>query len=49
MEPEYWNFSFDQMAAYDLPVVIEKVLEVTGSPTLGFVGYSQGESSLRLG
>lgn len=42
---EYWNFSFDQMAT-DLTFVIDKVLEVTNSSTLAFVGYSQGEMPL---
>lgn len=42
---EYWNFSFDQMAT-DLTFVIDKVLEVTDSSTLAFVGYSQGKTLL---
>lgn len=39
---EFWNFSYDQMALFDLPAMIEHVRNVTGQPTLGYVGFSQG-------
>ena len=43
---EYWNFSFDQIAAYDLPAVIAKVRSVTGHPTVAYIGYSQGTTAM---
>lgn len=42
----FWNFSFDQMAEFDLPATIEHVLNVTGFATVGYVGYSQGTTSM---
>ena len=34
--------SWDEMAAYDLPATVDHVLQVTGSPDLVYIGYSQG-------
>ncbi|TGZ60894.1 hypothetical protein CRM22_008291 [Opisthorchis felineus] len=39
---EFWEFSWDQMAQFDLPASVYHVLQVTGSNTLGYVGHSQG-------
>lgn len=39
---EFWDFSIDQFAFHDIPDSIEYVLEVTGQPSLSFVGFSQG-------
>ena len=39
----YWRFSFDQMAQFDGPAVVDYVRNVTGRKTVGYVGYSQGE------
>lgn len=39
---EFWRFSFDQMAAYDIPASVDYVLTVNGAPTLVYVGHSQG-------
>jgi pimeloyl-ACP methyl ester carboxylesterase len=37
-----WDFTFDEMAKYDLPANVEYVLKTTGFETLSFVGHSQG-------
>lgn len=42
LDRHFWNFSFDNMALFDLTGIIEHVRNVTGSETVGFVGYSQG-------
>lgn len=34
------------MAEYDLPAVVDYVLKTTGSSTVGYVGFSQGTSSM---
>lgn len=42
---EFWHFSWDEMARYDLPASIDYVLESTGHKTMIFIGYSQGSTS----
>ncbi|CAN6471925.1 unnamed protein product [Victoria cruziana] len=40
-EPEYWTWSWDQLARYDLPSVVDLVNEVTGQK-LHYIGHSLG-------
>jgi len=40
--PDFWKFSWDQMAKYDLPAQINYVLQTTGATTLSYIGHSQG-------
>ncbi|EAU33115.1 hypothetical protein ATEG_06571 [Aspergillus terreus NIH2624] len=39
---EFWDFSIDQFAFHDIPDSITYILEVTGQPSLSYVGFSQG-------
>ncbi|XP_075390128.1 gastric triacylglycerol lipase-like isoform X1 [Tenrec ecaudatus] len=39
---EFWAFSFDEMAKYDLPATIEFIVKKTGQESLHYVGHSQG-------
>ncbi|XP_004701412.1 lysosomal acid lipase/cholesteryl ester hydrolase isoform X2 [Echinops telfairi] len=41
-QDEFWAFSFDEMALYDLPASINLVLNKTGQEQLYYVGHSQG-------
>ncbi|XP_060041191.1 lysosomal acid lipase/cholesteryl ester hydrolase isoform X2 [Erinaceus europaeus] len=41
---EFWAFSFDEMANYDLPASVDFVLSRTGQEQLFYVGHSQGTS-----
>uniref|UniRef100_U3F7Q8 Lipase n=1 Tax=Micrurus fulvius TaxID=8637 RepID=U3F7Q8_MICFL len=41
-QKEFWMFSFDEMAKYDLPASINFVLNKTGQEKLFYVGHSQG-------
>jgi len=41
-EDEFWNFCIDNFAMSDLPSMIEYVLSFTGSPSLSYIGFSQG-------
>ncbi|CAO3669444.1 unnamed protein product [Umbelopsis ramanniana] len=38
----YWEFSLNEMALYDLPDVVDYILETTGAPNLTYIGFSQG-------
>ena len=37
-EPAFWDFSWDEMAAGDLPALTDYVLAATGHQKLGYVG-----------
>jgi pimeloyl-ACP methyl ester carboxylesterase len=39
---EFWQFTFDEMAKFDLPAIVEYALAATGQPDLYYVGHSQG-------
>ncbi|XP_054975436.1 gastric triacylglycerol lipase isoform X2 [Sorex araneus] len=39
---EFWAFSFDEMAKYDLPATIDFILKKTGQKKLQYIGHSQG-------
>ncbi|XP_017365604.1 gastric triacylglycerol lipase isoform X3 [Cebus imitator] len=39
---EFWAFSFDEMAKYDLPATIDFIVNKTGQKQLHYVGHSQG-------
>ncbi|EDO29518.1 predicted protein [Nematostella vectensis] len=38
----FWDFSFDEMAKYDLPAMIDFVTKTTGQASLYYAGHSQG-------
>ncbi|XP_070395842.1 lipase 3-like isoform X2 [Dermacentor albipictus] len=38
----FWDFSIDEMAAYDLPAQLDWVLQKTQQSSLQYVGWSQG-------
>lgn len=39
---KFWEFSWHEMGVYDLPAVIDYVLDKTGYPDLFYIGHSQG-------
>ncbi|NXO19190.1 LICH hydrolase, partial [Oriolus oriolus] len=41
-QDEFWAFSFDEMAKYDLPAVISFIEQKTGQEQLYYIGHSQG-------
>ena len=40
--PKFWDFSFDEMAAGDLPAMVNYVTETTGRSKIFYIGHSQG-------
>lgn len=38
----FWDFSMDEFAFYDIPNSIAYILETTSTPSLSYVGFSQG-------
>ncbi|XP_045609070.1 lipase 3 [Procambarus clarkii] len=45
-EPEFWEFSWNEMARYDMPAMLGYVLNVSGAAQVSFVGHSMGNSLL---
>jgi len=41
----FWDFTWDEMAHYDLPAMLERVLEVTGEAELFYAGHSMGTTA----
>jgi len=41
-EPEFWKWSWQEMAKYDVPATVDAVLERSGKKNLYYVGHSQG-------
>ncbi|RYP86168.1 hypothetical protein DL769_000780 [Monosporascus sp. CRB-8-3] len=39
---EFWDFSIDEFAFYDIPDTIAYILESTKQPSLSYIGFSQG-------
>lgn len=39
---KFWNFSFNEIAKYDLPAIIDYILKKTNNTNLHYVGHSQG-------
>ncbi|XP_067408885.1 lysosomal acid lipase/cholesteryl ester hydrolase-like [Emydura macquarii macquarii] len=42
LHEKFWAFSYDEMAKYDLPAVIDFIVQKTGQEQLYYVGHSQG-------
>lgn len=44
-DPEFWRFSFDEMAKYDLPAMLDYVLDQTGVEKVQYIGHSMGTTT----
>jgi len=45
----FWDFSFEEMAAKDLPAMVDLALNVTGQKQLFYVGHSEGTMMIFAG
>jgi len=43
---EFWDFSYDEMAQYDVPNMIDYVLDYTNHEKLAYVGHSEGTTQM---
>jgi pimeloyl-ACP methyl ester carboxylesterase len=43
---KFWDFSYEQMAQFDVPAVLQYVTAVTGQPKVVFIGHSQGTTQM---
>lgn len=41
-DPQFWDFTWADMAAHDFPAMIDYILAETQLPSLAYVGHSQG-------
>ncbi|KAI1195890.1 Alpha/Beta hydrolase protein [Nemania serpens] len=41
---QFWNFSIDEFAFYDIPDSIQYILDATKQPSLSYIGFSQGSA-----
>ncbi|NWS32315.1 LIPM Lipase, partial [Polioptila caerulea] len=41
---EFWDFSFHEMAMYDLPAMVDLVVRQTGQEKLYYIGHGQGST-----
>lgn len=46
VDPDFWNFSFDEQIDHDVPETIALVRRLTGHSKIAFVGWSQGAASM---
>uniref|UniRef100_A0A646QF92 Lipase n=1 Tax=Hemiscolopendra marginata TaxID=943146 RepID=A0A646QF92_9MYRI len=43
-DEEYWDFSFDEMAKYDIPSMTDYIIKKTGFKKIQYIGHSMGTS-----
>ena len=41
---EFWDYSMDDLASMDVPNVVDYILKTTNSPSLSYIGFSQGSA-----
>ena len=45
VDTSFWRFSWDEMAKYDLPAMLDYVIEQTGKEKIHYVGHSMGTTT----
>jgi len=44
-DEEYWHYTWDEMAKYDLPAELNYVMNITGKEKIYYVGHSMGSTT----
>ena len=44
--PEFWNYSFEKMAQYDVPTLVRRVKAMTGMRKIFYIGRGQGADAM---
>lgn len=47
-DPNFWNFSWQEMGLYDLPAIINHIMRQTHQQRMFHVGHSQGTTALYI-
>ncbi|MBW0463801.1 hypothetical protein O181_003516 [Austropuccinia psidii MF-1] len=45
-DPRFWDYNIKELALYDLPALVDHVLQDTGHRQLAFIGHSQGNATM---
>jgi pimeloyl-ACP methyl ester carboxylesterase len=45
-QKEFWNWSLDELARFDIPAMVDLVRAKTGYDKISFVGHSQGNAQV---
>eukprot|EP01071_Lankesteria_metandrocarpae_P008340 Lankesteria_metandrocarpae@DN4941_c0_g1_i3.p1 len=45
-DPKYWDFSIDELAAYDVPAFVNRVLYLCNTRRLLYIGFSNGTAQM---
>ncbi|KAJ1962762.1 cholesterol esterase [Dispira parvispora] len=45
-QTEFWDFSIDELAMFDIPDTVDYILAATGAPSLAYIGFSQGTAQM---
>merc|ERR1712216_331511 len=43
--PEFWAWSWDEIAKFDIPATVDFILKETSASSLNYIGHSQGATS----
>lgn len=48
LHPAFWDFTFHEIGIYDLPAIIDYILEKTNNNGVYYCGHSQGSTSFYI-
>lgn len=43
---EHWDFNWADMGTYDMPAMMQKVIDISGKPKVTVIGYSMGSAQM---